>query len=292
MRFEFIQAEKANHAVAMMCRLLEVSRSGYYAWIQRPTSDRAQADRVLLPKVRAAFKKSRGTYGAPRVQKELEGNDLAVSRKRVARIMREDGLKGRSGRRGTRTTWSDPSVDAPDLLQRDFTADAPNRVWVADTTYLHCTLGFVYLVVIIDLYSRRVVGWAVGAHHDAALTLSALSRAIARRGPPPGLIFHTDHGSEFTAHDVLVELNRIGALRSLGSVGDCYDNAVAESFFGTYKGDTGILDGLIFTDISDATCVASSYIDAFYNAERRHSTIDYMSPNEYESNSRSLPHAP
>ena len=283
MRFQFIDAEKANHNVAILCRLLRVSRSGYYGWRDRAPSARAKEDGRLRVAVRAAHRRSHGTYGAPRVHAELVEQGHQVSRKRVARLLREEGLEGRTGRRGCRTTRPDPTVVASDLVGRDFTAEAPNQVWVADTTYLHCVAGFVFLVAILDLFSRRVVGWAVDEHHDAELVICALRRAVALRGPTPGLIFHSDRGSEFTAELVTRELERMGAQRSLGRVGDCYDNAVAERFFGTMKGDTGIMDGLVFDDLDDARAVVGSYIEAFYNRERRHSANGQQSPARYEA---------
>lgn len=289
MRFQFIDAEKANHNIAVLCRLMRVSRSGYYAWRDRAPSTRAKEDGCLRIAVRAAHRRSHGTYGAPRVHADLVEQGHQVSRKRVARLLREEGLEGRSGRRGCRTTRPDRTIVASDLVGREFTADAPNQVWVADTTYLHCTVGFVFLVAILDLFSRRVVGWALGEHHDADLVVGALQKAVALRGPRDGLIFHTDRGSEFTAELVTKELERIGAQRSLGRVGDCYDNAVAESFFGTMKGDTGIMDGLVFDDLADARTVIGSYIEAFYNRERRHSANGHLSPARYEASLHRLP---
>jgi transposase InsO family protein len=267
----------------MMCRLLQVSRSGYYAWRHRGPSKRAQEDRRLLPHIRAAYQRGRGEYGSPRVHRELvEGKDpVQVGRHRVARLMRQDGLVGRKKRRFVKTTQSDHQLAvAPNLLQRNFEVDQPNKVWVGDITYVRTWQGWLYLAVLLDLFSRRVVGWATSSRIDTALTLDALQMALSRRDVKPGLIQHTDRGSQYASADYQSALSKAGMVCSMSRKGDCWDNAVAESFFATLEWE--LLSQRIFPTRERARSALFDYIEVFYNPERRHSYLDYASPIDFE----------
>jgi transposase InsO family protein len=277
----FVEAERALYAVGLLCSLLAVSRSGYYAWRGRPASQRAIADRALTAEIRVIHERSQRRYGSPRVHEELGANDMRVGRKRVARLMKEDGISARTKRRFVKTTDSKHDFPiAPNLLQRNFTADAPNEIWVGDITYLDTQQGWLYLAVLIDLYSRRVVGWAMSEHIDTALVMSALSMALTLRRPARGLIHHTDRGSQYASHDYRRALRDIGAECSMSRKGDCWDNAVAESFFASLRKE--LTNRVTFVSRDAARSHVFEYIEAFYNRVRRHSTIDYRSPINFE----------
>jgi len=261
-------------SVQMMCRVLGVSESGFYAWRSRDESARKVDDRKLALLIRAIFKKKHRRYGSPRMVEELQALGHRVGRGRVARIMREEGLVARKRRRRVKTTDSSTTVRiAPNLLDRDFTAEATNRVWAADITYLASFAGRLYLAVVIDLYARRLVGWAVAPHMRDELVLEALGNAVRARRPPPGLIHHSDRGSQYASDDYLAELERHGIVPSMSRKGDCWDNAVVESFFATLK--TELSD--TFADLRHARAALTEYFD-FYNYERRHSTLGNVSP--------------
>jgi putative transposase len=280
-RFVFVEAERAQYPVGLLCLLLDVSRSGYYAWRGRPASERAVADRALTAEIRVIHERSRRRYGSPRIHEELGANDKRVGRKRVARLMKEDGISARTKRRFVKTTDSKHDFPiAPNLLQRNFAADAPNKVWVGDITYLDTQQGWLYLAVLIDLYSRRVVGWAMSEHIDTALVMSALNMALTQRKPGRGLIHHTDRGSQYASHDYRRALRDIGAECSMSRKGDCWDNAVAESFFASLRKE--LTNRVIFRCRDAARSYVFEYIEAFYNRERRHSTINYRSPINFE----------
>jgi len=278
----FVRAEKDNHSVAMLCRVLKVSRSGYYAWCARKPSARAIQDERLRARLRVLHRESGGTYGAPRLHQDLVEEGERLGRKRVARLMAQDGIQGLCAPPRVVTTWPSSEGSADDLVRRDFTAEAPNHIWTADTTYVRCGSRFLFLVAIIDLFSRRVVGWSLGRRLDARLACQALSSALVLRRPSAGLIVHSDRGSEFVNKSFGDLLESRGARRSLGRVGDCYDNAVSESFFGTMKLELGLLRGRGFEDDDQAEEVLNEYINHFYNRRRRHSTIGYASPVDYE----------
>lgn len=285
MRFAFIQAHAELHDVSLLCRLLQVSRSGYYDWLGRDTSERERGDGRLKILIRSIHKRSRGLYGAPRVHAELRAQGKRVGRKRVARLMREEGLEGRSPRRrGVRTTKSSPETVGENLLERDFSAEAPNRVWAADTTYLHTNEGWAFLVAILDLFSRRVVGWAVSPELSTDLARAALRKALRLRLVEPGLVFHTDRGGEFTSTRFGDDLKAVAAKQSLSRSGDCYDNAAMESFFGTLKDELDVTQGRTFESAEDAERVIGEYIERYYNRERRHSAIGYAIPVDFEAN--------
>jgi putative transposase len=263
-----------------MCRVLGVSTSGYYAWRRRQPSARELSDAALLEKIRAIHRESRGTYGAPRVQVELVERGVRVSRKRVARLMKQAGLVGVHRRRPVRTTTRNPDAGpAPDLVQREFTASAPDRLWVADITYVPTWAGFLYLAVVLDTFSRRIVGWAMASHLRTELVLEALNMAIFQR-KPLGVIHHSDQGTQYTSIDFGKRCKQAGVRPSMGSVGDCYDNAMCESFFATLECE--LIDRQSFRSHAEARTAIFDFIEGWYNPRRRHSGIDYCSPLEFE----------
>jgi transposase InsO family protein len=280
MRFAFIAAEKANHTVAILCRCLRVTRSGFYAWAARPPSAHAQRDTQLRVKVRAFFAASGNVYGRPRIWKDLAEDGEAVSEKRVGRLMREDGLRGRTRRRFKLTTMSDHEDPiAPNLLDRAFTADEPNQRWVSDTTEFVIGNGQkLYLAAVLDLYSRFLVGWALSAVNDRRLTMKALEMALERRCPDAGLLHHSDRGCTYTAEDYQMLLATHGIVCSMSRRGNCHDNAVIESFFATLK--TELTEH--FPSYGEAKMALFDYIEVFYNQRRRHSTLGQVSPAAFE----------
>jgi putative transposase len=279
-RFAFIGVEKANHAVTVLCRSLRVTRSGFYAWQRRPESARRQADRRLRVRVRAAFDASRRTYGSPRIHRDLLDEDERVSRKRVIRLMQEEGLRARPRKRFKVTTISDHDQPvAANVLNRQFTADRPNQRWVGDTTELVIGEGGkLYLAAIVDLFSRFVVGWAVSAVNDRHLTLRALDMALKRRCPGAGLLHHSDQGCTYASEDYQAVLAAHGIGCSMSRRGNCYDNAVMESLFSTIKHELGEH----FPTAADAKAALFDYLEVFYNQRRRHSTIGLVSPAVFE----------
>jgi putative transposase len=263
-----------------MCRVLEVSTSGYYAWRKRPASKRAQADAVLLRQIRTAHEVSRGTYGAPRIHAELAAAEIRVGRKRVARLMGVAGVVGVSRRRWiTTTTRSNAARPAPDLVQRVFRADGPNRLWVADATYIPTWAGFLFLAIVLDVFSRKVVGWAMATHLRTELMLEALDMALGQRRPE-GVIHHSDQGTQYTSIAFGLRCQAAGVRPSMGSVGNAYDNAMAESFFATLECE--LLDRQRFATPAEAEPVVFEWIEGWYNPHRRHSSLGYRSPNEFE----------
>ncbi|MBL0693101.1 IS3 family transposase [Comamonas sp. JC664] len=280
-KFELIDAQKAHFPIELMCRQLGVARSGFYAWKKRPESTRKQADRELAAEVAAVHQKSRGTYGSPRVHAELRAKGRRVSRKRVARLMGQQGLAARRTRRFVHTTDSRHTQPvASNVLARDFSADAPNRTWVTDITYVWTRQGWLYLAVVLDLFSRLVVGWAMGEFIDRHLVLSALDMALKGRRPPRGLLHHSDRGSQYVSQDYQRALASRGIECSMSRKGNCWDNAVAESFFSTLKME--LVHDADFATRDQARAALFEYIEVFYNRQRRHSTLGYVSPVEYE----------
>ena len=280
MRFRFIAAEQAHHSLSLLCRCLRVTRSGFYAWRQRPASARAHRDRRLKVLVHASFDASKHRYGSPRIHRDLLEQEVRVSRKRVIRLMQEEGLKARARKRFKCTTMSDHDQPvAANLLDRQFRADAPNRRWVGDTTeFVIGESGKLYLAAILDLFSRFVVGWAVSAVNDRHLTLNALGMALRRRCPDPGLLHHSDRGSTYASEEYQRMLDTHGITCSMSRTGDCYDNAVMEAFFSTVKIE--LADR--FESAEQAQTLLFDYLEVFYNQRRRHSTIDYVSPAAFE----------
>ena len=281
MKFAFISQEKVAFPVAVLCRVLAVSPSGYYASCGRPRSPRVRRDQELSERVAAAHLASKRRYGSPRVHADLKAAGERVGRKRVARLMREKNLAARTRRRFRATTNSNHAFPvAPNVLERDFTAAAPNKAWVTDITFLWTAEGWLYLAVILDLFSRRVVGWATSENVDRHLALAALDKAIALRRPGPGLVHHSDRGSTYASHEYRRALETGAIECSMSRKGDCWDNAVAESFFASLKRELEELDDL--ESRAGATLYIAEYIDGFYNLSRRHSAIDYKSPLEFE----------
>ena len=267
--------------MAALCRLLGVSRSGYYAWRRRPPSARARADQGLSQRIREIHERSRGTYGTPRIRAELRDAGVAGSRKRVARLLRQAGLQGCHRRTGPRIARRRPDTPAaPDLVRRDFAAASPDRLWVADITYVPTWAGFLYLAVVLDVHSRRVVGWAMAEHLRSELVVDAVTMATSRRRPAPGAIHHSDRGSQYASLAFGRRLREAGLLGSMGSRGDCFDNALAESFFATLECE--LLARQRFPTRNAARLALFEYIEGFYNTHRRHSALGYLSPAAYE----------
>ena len=283
MRYRFIAAEKAEYPVTMMSRILNVSRSGFYAWNKRSESARARSDRALVIDIKAAHRASRDTYGSPRVHRELVAQGHTVGRDRVARLMRENDLRGKRKRRFRNTTQSNHRHPiAPNVLAREFIVAQPSAAWVGDITYVWTLEGWLYLAVIVDLYSRRVVGWAMSHRIDQALALRALRMALDTCEPGAGLIHHTDRGSQYAANDYRKLLKARGITCSMSRKGNCWDNAVAESFFATLKVE--FVHETLFHTRAQATRDIFEYIEVFYNRVRRHSFLGYVSPMEFERN--------
>lgn len=282
MKFDFIRVQKAFHAVRTLCRVLDVSRSGFYDWSQRSASKRSVDDSRIVAEVAAVFDEHKGRYGSVRITSELRDKGVRVGRHRVRRLMRQASLRARRRRRWVRTTDSRHAHPiAPNLLARNFTVDAPNRAWVADITYLPTKTGWLYLAVVIDLYSRAVVGWSMSRRIDGKLTLDALDAALGRRQVEPGLIAHSDRGSQYAATEYQQRLQQHAMVCSMSRKGDCWDNAVVESFFGTLKLELLDTDD-VFPDQATAQRLVFEYIEAYYNRRRRHSTLGYVSPAAYE----------
>ena len=283
MKFAFIESEKANYPIAALCEDLDVSRAGFYAWRGRPESKRATEDRSLFVHVQAAFDAGRRCYGSPRVHRELQAQRLVIGRKRVMRLMRAGGLRARVIRRYRCTTMSDHDQPiAPNLLDRNFQPAVQNQSWASDTTELVTGSGKLYLAAVLDLYSRFVVGWAVSAVNDRHLVIKALDMALRRRCPGAGLLHHSDQGSPYASEDYQRVLAAHGIACSMSRRGNCYDNAVAESWFKTVKAELGSR----FNNHGHAKDELFDYIEVFYNQQRRHSALDYVSPAEYERAAR------
>ena len=275
-----MKANRAHYPVATQCRVLGVSASGFYAWFDRARSARRVIDEALLERIRTIHSGSRGTYGAPRVHAELVDEGWGIGRKRVARLMREAGLEGVSRRQWTGTTQRRPDArPAPDLVERDFTADEPDRLYVADITYVPTWAGFLFLAVVIDVCTRRVVGWAMANHLRTELVLDALNMALHQRRPSH-VIHHSDQGTQYTSLSFGRRCQQAGVRPSMGSVGDCYDNAMCESFFATLECE--LIDRNTFRSHAEAKLALFEFIEGWYNPHRRHSSIDYLSPINYE----------
>jgi len=280
-KFALIEAEKADFPVRFMCRQLGVSRSGYYAWRGRVPSATARETEALGKEVQVVFGAHKGRYGSPRVLLDLKGQGRCTGRKRIARIMRQRGLFARSPKRFRRTTDSNHSFPIADnLLGRKFTTVAPNEAWVTDITYIWTREGWLYLSAILDLYSRAVVGWAVSQNIDTTLCLKALEMAVARRRPKAGLLHHSDRGAQYASHDYQDALTRYGMVCSMSRRGDCWDNAVAESFWATLKAE--LQQDLAGASRSEARRILFEYVESFYNLRRRHSSSGNCSPRDYE----------
>ena len=281
MRFRFIEAEKERHNVRLLCELLGVSRAGYYAWKSREPSQRAQQDELLKARIREVHEESRGSYGSPRVHRALKEKTAGLGRRRVARLMREEGLRGKPQRRFVTTTDSTHDYKvSPNLLDRQFTVAQPNKVWAGDITYVPTAQGWSYLAVVLDLFSRRVVGWSMAQHLRTELVLAAMREAVKDRMPEPGLLFHSDRGTQYASDEFQLWLTRRGIRSSMSRRGNCWDNAPVESFFRSLKVEA--LQGPTPTDHQQATLEVFDYIEGLYNRRRLHSHLGYLSPHTYE----------
>lgn len=275
-----MKANRAAWPVATMCRVLGVSTSGFYAWLDRAPSARAQADARLSDQIQAIHRRSRQTYGMPRVHAELAEQGLRVGGKRVARLMKAAGLQGASRRKWVSTTVRDANArPALDLVQRHFSADGPDALWVADITYIPTWAGFLYLAVVLDAFSRRVVGWAMETHLRAELVLQALEMAYGQRRPDQ-VVHHSDQGTQYTSIAFGARCREMGIRPSMGSVGDCFDNAMAESFFATLECE--LLDRHRFKTQTEAEIAVFDFIEGWYNPQRKHSSLGYVSPVQFE----------
>jgi transposase InsO family protein len=281
MRFEFIDDHREEFPVSRMCKVLDVSRSGYYAWRGRPPSKREMANRELYKKIKAVYDETKGTYGSPRIYEELKSCGIACSENRVARLMRLRGLRAQQAKTYKATTKrNEADPVAPNRLKRDFEAERPNEKWLTDITYIPTEEGWLYLAVVLDLYSRRVVGWAMADHMTSDLTMNALKMALRRREVGPGLIHHSDQGSQYTGGDYQQMLKDWGIEVSMNGVGTWYDNAPVESFFGTLKSEW--IYQRTYRTRQEARTDLFYYIEAFYNRRRLHSALGYVSPETYE----------
>jgi putative transposase len=282
-----VNANQADFPVRALCRVLRVSHGGYYDWLARPPSQRSIDDAVLIERIRAVHAESDGTYGRPRVRKELREQGVRASGKRIARLMRANALRGVSRRRGfvvTSRRDNDQRL-APDLVQRSFTADAPDKLWVADMTYVPTWAGFIFLAVVLDVFSRRVVGWAIGHDMHTDLVLKALNMALQQR-KPSSVIHHSDQGSQYTSLTFGKRCREMGVRPSMGSVGDAYDNAMAESFFATLECE--LIDRRSWPTKAEARTALFTWIEGWYNPRRRHSALDYVSPMAFEQRHHEL----
>ena len=279
MRFSFIEAQKAAYPVSKLCKMLKVSRAGFYAWRRRPPSLHATEEARLRVLVREAFERSRKTYGSPRIHAELRAHDQRISRKRVVRLMQGEGLVARQRRRYRCTTMSEHDQPvAPNILDQKFQAERPNERWVGDTTELVTGEGKLYLAAIVDLYSRFTVGWSLSASNNRFLTLRALQMALARRCPEAGLLHHSDQGCTYASEDYRKALATHGITCSMSRRGNVFDNAAMESWFSTFKTELGER----FATHGEAKQQTFDFVEVFYNQQRRHSTLGYLSPAEYE----------
>ena len=283
MRYAFIEEQRALHCVRRMCDNLEVSRAGYYEWRARPASARAVADAELTATIVEAHKRSHRRYGRPRIQADLRDMGFSVGGKRVARLMKAASIAGMCPRRFRKTTDSSHALPvAKNVLQRNFdiaTVGAPNRAWAGDITYLPTREGWLYLAIVLDLATRKIVGWSIGTTMERTLVVDALRAALANRRPAPGLIFHSDRGSQYASGDYCELLRTFGIIASMSGKGECWDNAVVESFFGSMKTELGNP----VWDTREATRAAIfEYIEVWYNRKRRHSTLGYRTPEQYE----------
>jgi transposase InsO family protein len=278
--YRFIAVEKAHYSVVLLCRALGVAKSAFYVWQKHQLSARARVDEQLTNEIKRIYDDSRCTYGAPRVHAELRNRGKRVGRKRVARLMHKAGLVGRTPRRFRRTTIADPNTQVVDLVQRQFDPTAPNQLWLSDITYIRTWEGWLYLAIVLDAYSRKVVGWALADHMRTELVTSALQMALIGRQPTPKLVCHSDRGSQYTSAAYRDLLDQHGLRHSAGQPGTCWDNAVAESFFATLKNE------LIYVQVwptrQSARTAIFAFIEGWYNRVRLHSTLDYASPQAYE----------
>ena len=282
MSFALIDAKRADVSVATACSVLGVSESGFYAWKNRSASPRQQRDMILLAHIRAEFSASHETYGSPRMHAELKESGLAIGRHRVARLMRENGLKARQKTRFKKTTDSNHGGPvAANVLDQDFSADGPDQKWGVDISYVWTAEGWLYLAIVLDLFSRRIVGWSLSDRMQRGLAVNALQRAIDLRKPPPGLIHHSDRGSQYCSADYRRLVKSHGFIASMSGRGNCYDNAMVETVFKTIKSE--LIWRTAFATRDQASQAIGHYIEGFYNPRRRHSSLGYVSPAAFET---------
>lgn len=280
MRYRFIESHCDEFQITTMCKVLQVSRSGYYDWRNRGPSQRKRRNEELLELICQVHKESRGTYGSPRVTAELKAREVEVGRRRVARLMRENYIRGRSPRRFRATTDSDHRYEvAPNLVEREFEADEPGKIWLADITYVHTNEGWLYLAAVLDLFDRKIIGWSMGITLERKLVCDALKSAIANRTPKVGLIHHSDRGSQYASDEFQALLREHNILCSMSRTGDCWDNAPMESFFGSLKNE--LIHRCNFRSRASARQKIFEYVEVFYNRKRRHSALGYQTPVEY-----------
>lgn len=279
--FRLIEAEKARFPVSLLCRTVGVSKSGYYAWRDRPPSKRTHEDAALTERIVEVHKRSRETYGYPRVHAEMRALGVRCGRRRVARLMRKAGIRGCMRGRKKRTTRRDPrATPAPDLVNRNFRATAPDRLWTADITHVNTDEGFLHLAFVLDVYSRRIVGWSIASHLRTELVVDALEMAVWRRKPAAGLVHHSDRGTQYTALSFGKRLEEAGIVPSMGRVGSALDNAVSESFVATLKVE--LVHTRRFPTHEAARSAIFEYLEVFYNRRRLHSSLGYVSPEGFE----------
>ena len=280
MKYAFIKEQRQFHSLSLLISALDVSPSGYYAWLVRPESKRTKSNRMLISKIEILHQASRYIYGSPRIHQDLRAQGEVISRKRVERLMRENDIKSKMARKFVITTDSRNTLAAPDHLQRRFAVSNQDSAWVSDTTFIKTRQGWLYLAVILDLFSRRVIGWAMGDKNDSALVQNALTMAIWRRGKVKGVIVHSDQGSTYASSQYRKQLMENKLICSMSRKGECLDNAVAESFFGTLK--TELVDHEDYRTKAEAKQSLFEYIEVFYNRQRRHSYLGYLNPVEFE----------
>ena len=281
MSYQFIATHQGTTPVKWMCQALGVSQSGYYAWKRRPPSRRSREDSVLAERIKQIAQASRQTYGSPRIQAELRAQGQRCGRRRIARLMRQCGISARRKRHRTCTTDSQHNASvAPNRLNREFAAERANEKWVADLTGIWTSQGWLYLAVVLDIFSRQVIGWAMAARREDDLVLAALRMALSQRRPQAGLLHHSDRGSQYTSKEYQALLSAWGIQVSMSRKGDCYDNALMESFFATLKGEC--TDRQRWASHSQARQAIFEYVEIFYNRQRRHSALEYLSPVAYE----------
>ena len=282
MKYEFIRQHRKEHKVIRLCEVMEVSTSGFYDWLDRPESERSRENRRLTEKIRHYHQQSREIYGSPKIHTDLVVDGETCGIHRVARLMRKAGIQSKMARKFVVTTDSKNTMEpAPDRLQRQFVVDQPDQAWVCDTTFIATREGWMYLAVVVELFSRQVIGWAMGANNNAVLVQDALTMALWRRGKVKDVIVHSDQGSTYASNDYQKQLKRNTLLCSMARKGDCFDNAVAESFFGTLKNE--LVHHQDYHSRAEARQSIFEYIEVFYNRQRRHAFLDYLTPVDYES---------
>jgi putative transposase len=280
-RYLFLKAEQAHFSLAALCRAMEVSESGFYAWRKRPDSRRKQQDKALLQQIQEVHQESEQTYGSPRVYQELKAQEVPCSEKRIAHLMHDHQISAQTSKRFVTTTQSDPALPvAQNVLDRQFTVETPNAKWTADITYVWTSEGWLYLAVILDLFSRRIVGWSMGNTLERSLVLSALSMAVTGRRPNTGLLCHSDRGSQYASGDYQTQLRAAGITGSMSRKGNCWDNAPTESFFASFKRE--LVHRTHFPTHEAARSAVFRWIEVWYNHKRRHSTLGYLSPEAFE----------